>query len=72
MRKDPKQSFGKRIKELRKKLNMSQESLADVCGLHRTYIGAVERGERNISLENIVIIARALKVNPADLLKDIK
>lgn len=72
MRKDPKQLFGKRIKELRKKLNMSQESLADVCGLHRTYIGAVERGERNISLENIVIIARALKVNPADLLKDIK
>jgi len=72
MRKDPQKSFGKNIKYLRKKLNMSQEALADACGLHRTYIAAVERGERNISLENIVIIARALRVNPDNLLKDIK
>jgi transcriptional regulator with XRE-family HTH domain len=72
MRKDPKKTFGIKIKKLRKELNMSQEALADICGLHRTYVGAVERGERNISLENIVVIARALRVNPADLLKDIK
>ena len=72
MRKDPKKTFGKNIKALRTSLNMSQEALADACGLHRTYIGAVERGERNISLENIVIIARALRVNPDNLLKDIK
>lgn len=46
---------------------MSQEQLAAVAGLHRTYMGAVERGERNISLDNILKIARALGVRPGDL-----
>ena len=48
---------------LRKKKGLSQEAFADLCGLHRTYIGAIERGERNISLENIKKIARALGVS---------
>jgi len=69
---DPKELFGKRVRELRATKNMSQEALADEAGLHRTYMGSVERGERNISLENIVRIARALRVPPRELLTGIK
>ncbi|MDJ1171666.1 helix-turn-helix transcriptional regulator [Roseofilum sp. BLCC_M154] len=65
--KDPRYILGNNVRNLRQKLGISQEKLAEACGLHRTYIGAVERGERNISLLNIVILARALKVKPADL-----
>ncbi|MFV0173713.1 helix-turn-helix transcriptional regulator [Empedobacter falsenii] len=52
--------FGNRVKELRKAQNMSQEDLADAAGLHRTYIGMIERAEKNITLENIEKIAKAL------------
>lgn len=69
MNKDPKKKLGERIRSLRKEANLSQEELADTAGLHRTYIGAIERGERNISLINIVQIARALRVKPASLLE---
>ncbi|QHU90253.1 helix-turn-helix domain-containing protein [Candidatus Saccharibacteria bacterium oral taxon 488] len=55
--------FGKRVRELRKKSGFSQEQLADKAGLHRTYIGAIERGEQNISVDNIDRIAKALKVS---------
>lgn len=48
---------------------ISQEALADQAGVHRTFMGSVERGERNISLENIVKIARALKCRPSKLLE---
>jgi transcriptional regulator with XRE-family HTH domain len=65
--KDPRYILGNNVRNLRQELGVSQEKLAEACGLHRTYIGAVERGERNISLLNIVILARALKVRPADL-----
>jgi transcriptional regulator with XRE-family HTH domain len=58
-----KTKFGTRVRMLRTKKGLSQEAFADLCGLHRTYIGAIERGERNISLENIEKIARALGVN---------
>lgn len=64
--------FGKQVRLLRQEMGMSQEALAAGSGLHRTYIGSVERGERNISLENIVRIAHALKVPPSSLLKHIK
>ena len=65
---DPRKTVGARIRLFRTKKALSQEKLAEDCGLHRTYVGAVERGERNISLLNIVAIARALKVKPSDLL----
>jgi transcriptional regulator with XRE-family HTH domain len=69
---DPKKLVGMRIRELRLAKGVSQEALADEAGLHRTYMGSVERGERNISLDNIVRIARALKVRPGMLLRAVK
>jgi len=62
--------FGKKVRDLRKSKKLSQESLALVCGLDRTYIGGVERGERNISLLNIHKIAIALNVHPKELFND--
>lgn len=53
-------TFGLRVRHFRKKKGISQEELADICGLHRTYIGSVERGERNITLKNAELIAKAL------------
>ena len=70
--KTPQLQFGETGREMRLALDLSQEMLAELTGLHRTYIGSVERGERNISLQNIVSIAHALQVSPAELLKDIK
>jgi transcriptional regulator with XRE-family HTH domain len=72
MTSDPEEAFGKEVRLLRRKLGLSQEAFAEVCGLHRTYIGSVERGERNVSLQNIVKIARALKVSPSALLRDVR
>ena len=63
-----KRHFGQNLARLRKARGMSQESLALECKLNRTYIGSVERGERNISLVNIYKIAAALDVSPKDLL----
>lgn len=60
-------SFGARIRARRLELGLSQEKLAELAGLHRTYIGSVERGERNVSLLNIRQIALALKLDPSDL-----
>lgn len=60
--------FGERVRALRQSRGLSQEALALAAGLDRTYIGGVERGERNISLINIQKIAYALEVSPADLL----
>lgn len=68
---DPRQIFGSHIRNFRKQAGMSQEELAEVCGLHRTYVGAVERGERNVSLLNIVALAHALNIKPAELLEGI-
>jgi transcriptional regulator with XRE-family HTH domain len=62
--------LGRAVRRLRKDAGYSQESFADECGLHRTYMGAVERGETNISLDNIERIARALHVTPAQLLAE--
>jgi transcriptional regulator with XRE-family HTH domain len=59
--------FGERVRELRKQKGLSQESLALACDLDRTYIGGVERGERNISLLNIYKIAAALGVSVREL-----
>jgi transcriptional regulator with XRE-family HTH domain len=65
---DLRQLFGRNIRRLRVKLGLSQEELAFACGLDRTYIGSVERGERNISLINIGKLAEALRITPSDLL----
>lgn len=65
-----KKRFGERVRQLRKERALSQEALALVCGLDRTYIGGIERGERNISLINIYRIAGALHVDPKELFKD--
>ena len=54
--------LAKRIKVLRKKVGMSQEKLGFAAGLHRTYIGSVERAEQNVSIDNIHKLAKALKV----------
>ena len=59
--------FGERVREFRKQRQLSQETLALACDLDRTYIGGVERGERNISLINIYKIAEALNVDAREL-----
>lgn len=59
--------FGERIRELRKERNWSQEILAEGTGFHRTYIGMIERGERNLSLLNIQIFAKTFKITLQEL-----
>jgi transcriptional regulator with XRE-family HTH domain len=61
--------FGARMRELRRSSGLSQEQLALASGLNRTYVGSVERGERNVSLINIHKLARALGVPPDQLVK---
>lgn len=63
------EQFGANVRIRRELLGISQEQLADRAGLHRTYIGSVERGERNLSLLNILRIAAALECSATDLLK---
>jgi transcriptional regulator with XRE-family HTH domain len=61
--------FGDRVKALRLKKGLSQEGLANLCDLHRTYIGSIERYERNVSLLNVERIAIALGVKISKLLE---
>jgi len=63
--------FGKRIRELRLAKGWSQEKFADEIGVHRTYIGAVERGEQNIALDNIDRIAKQLKISVEELFREL-
>ncbi len=69
MSQDIKLKLGQKIKEIRIKQGYSQEELASLSKLHRTYISDIERGERNVSVENIEKIAKALKIEPNELLK---
>lgn len=67
MKKDDLQRFGDRIRELRQESGLSQEALANRAGIHRTYMGGIERGERNVCLRNVFRLARALGVSPKEL-----
>lgn len=63
---DVRVAFGRRVRELRDRLHLSQEQLAERSGMHRTYVGGIERGERNPSLINIRRLAEALEVEIAE------
>jgi transcriptional regulator with XRE-family HTH domain len=63
-------TFSQRLRQIRQKKGLSQEELADIAGLHRTYVGSVERNERNISIDNMERLAKALEVDITDLLKE--
>ena len=63
------QHFGDKIRLLRTQHKLSQEQLSDKTGFHRTYIGMIERGERNISLTNIAVFAKAFNLTIDELLK---
>jgi len=65
---DPRVLFGKELRKLRKARGWSQEELAARCDLDRTYIGGIERGERNVALLNIYKIAEAIELHPSKLL----
>ena len=69
---DPRITFGRRVRELRVKRRLSQEKLAELADLHRNYVGGVERGERNVSLLNIVKLAHGLNVKPLKLMETIR
>ena len=64
--------FGRAIRKLRRERNISQEKLADLCTLHRTYISDVELGKRNVSLENISKIAFALNISITELFEEVE
>jgi len=66
---DALKKFGEKVRELRMKKGLSQEELAELSGLHRTYISSLELGKRNVSLINIHALAKALGVTPDKLLK---
>src|SRR5690349_16617143 len=66
-----KQRFGARLRKLRKAKGLTQESLALVCDLDRSYVGAIERGESNVSLINIHRLAEGLKLKPGELFGDL-
>jgi transcriptional regulator with XRE-family HTH domain len=63
--------FGKAVRRRRHKLGASQEAFADLCGLDRTYLGGIERGERNVALVNIEKIARALRISLNELFRGV-
>ena len=63
--------FGKRVRTRRKSLGLSQEQLAELCDLHPTYIGQLERGEKNASLETIMSVCRGLDITPSELFRNI-
>jgi transcriptional regulator with XRE-family HTH domain len=72
MENQARKKLGSNIKQIRLELELSQEQLAEKADLHRTYVGAVERGERNISLNNILAIARALGISASQLLEGVE
>lgn len=72
MEKEIRVKFGKTLRRLRKNHGISQEAFADKCDLHRTYISDIERGERNVSLENIEKIAKVLNIQISELFREVE
>lgn len=64
--------FGRRVRCRRKALRLSQEQLGERSGLHRTYIGHVERGEVNPTLHNVLLVAQALDIDAAELVRGLR
>lgn len=64
-------SFGEEVRRLRRERGLSQEDFADECGLHRTYVGAVERGEKTVTIETANKIVKALGLSLADFFRQI-
>jgi transcriptional regulator with XRE-family HTH domain len=62
-------ALGRRVFELREARGMTQEGLAHAAGLHWTYVGQIERGERNLSYKNVLKLARGLDIDPGELLR---
>ena len=71
MSEDTFKRFGKRVRMLRTTREISQEKLADLAGLHRTYVGSIERGERNVSLANLMRLADALGISLSVLVEGV-
>jgi len=69
---DLQQRLGRRIRELRAQAGYSQESFGDACGMHRNMVGAIERGEQNLTLKTMQIIARQLKTTVGKLLEGLE
>jgi len=67
-----KKSFGEYVRKRRKVIGLSQEALGFECGLHRTYIGSIERGETNLSLENMAVLAISLRCEIRDFIPSLK
>lgn len=66
----PRNTLALNIRRLRGDRGISQEELADLAGLHRTYVGSIERSERNVSIDNIAKLASALRVDISELMKE--
>lgn len=65
-------AYGKAVRSIRQNKKISQEELANICGLHRTYISDVELGKRNVSLENIDKIAHALQMKKSEIFVEVE
>ncbi len=63
--------FGRALRQKRSKMGVSQEAFADLCGLDRTYVGGIERGERNVALVNLEKIAKALDLSLSELFRHV-
>lgn len=68
---DVRKRFGKAVRQRRRELGVSQEAFADLCQLDRTYVGGIERGERNVALINIEKIARAFRISVLELFRGV-
>ncbi|MCK9928838.1 helix-turn-helix domain-containing protein [Frankia sp. Mgl5] len=62
--------FGRNLRRYREQRGLSQEAFADVVGVHRTYMGGVERGERNLTLKSVERIAEVIEVDPLEMLRE--